>query len=148
MRSAVIYKFSCPECGAQYVGSTTRSLATRTAEHAGVSVRTGRPLSQPPLYIRDHLLSCNDPQVNLKHIDFIGAWQNRTELRILESLHILQSKPTLNCMQSSHTLNIIKWIFYVLYYHYYFYWVILDLSVILFIELFFSWTFFVSFFSF
>ena len=109
MRSAVVYKFSCPECGVQYVGSTTRSLATRTAEHAGVSVRTGRPLSQPPQsHIRDHLLSCNGPQVNLKHIDIIGTCQNKTELRILESLHILQSKPTLNCMQSAHPLNIIK----------------------------------------
>ena len=38
MRSAVVYKFSCPECGAQYVGSTTRSLAARTAEHAGVNL--------------------------------------------------------------------------------------------------------------
>ena len=109
MRSAVVYKFSCPECGAQYVGSTTRNLATRTAEHAGVSVRTGRPLSQPPQsHIRDHLLSCNGPQVNLKHIDIIGTCQNKSELRILESLHILQSKPTLNCMQSAHPLNIIK----------------------------------------
>ena len=109
MRSAVVYKFSCPECGAQYVGSTTRRLATRTAEHAGISVRTGRPLSQPPQsHIRDHLLSCNVPQVNLKHIDIIGTCQNKTKLRILESLHILQSKPTLNCMQSAHPLNIIK----------------------------------------
>ena len=74
-----------------------------------VSVRTGRPLSQPPQsHIRDHLLSCNGPQVNLKHIDIIGTCQNKTELRILESLHILQRKPTLNCMQSVHPLNIIK----------------------------------------
>ena len=36
MRSAVVYIFSCSECGAQYVGSTNRSLAIRTAEHAGV----------------------------------------------------------------------------------------------------------------
>ena len=112
MRSEVVYKFSCPECGAQYVGSTTQSMATRTAEHAGVSVRTGRPLSQlPQSHIRDHLLSCNGPQDNLKHIDIIGTCQNKTELRILESLHILQSNPTLNCMQSAHPLNIIKWFF-------------------------------------
>ena len=43
VRSAVVYKYVCPECGAQYVGSTTRSLATRAAEHAGISVRTGVP---------------------------------------------------------------------------------------------------------
>ena len=43
MLSAVVYKYVCPACGAQYVGSTTRSLATRAAEHAGISVRTGDP---------------------------------------------------------------------------------------------------------
>ena len=36
MRSAVVYKYVCPACGAQYVGSTTRSLATRAAELAGM----------------------------------------------------------------------------------------------------------------
>ena len=33
MRSAVVYKYVCSACGAQYVGSTTRSQATRAAEH-------------------------------------------------------------------------------------------------------------------
>ena len=115
MRSAIVYKFSCPECGAQYnVGSPTRSLATRIAEHAGVSVRTAlkASVSQPPQsHIQDHVLSINGPQVNLKYIDMIGTCQNKTELRILESLHILQSKLTLNCMQSAHPLNIIRLFF-------------------------------------
>ena len=47
MRSAVAYIYQCPKCGAQYVGSTIRNLSARAAEHAGVSVRTGLPLSQP-----------------------------------------------------------------------------------------------------
>ena len=42
MRSAVVYKYVCPACGVQYVGSTTRA-----AKHAGISVRTGVHLSQP-----------------------------------------------------------------------------------------------------
>ena len=32
-RSAVVYKYVCSACGTQYVGSTTRGLATRAAEH-------------------------------------------------------------------------------------------------------------------
>ena len=56
MRSAVAYIYQCPKCGAQYVGSTNRNLSTRAAEHAGVSVRTGLPLSQPcQSHIRDHV---------------------------------------------------------------------------------------------
>ena len=43
--SAVVYKYVCPACGAQYVGSTTRSLANHAAEHTGVSVRTEVPLT-------------------------------------------------------------------------------------------------------
>ena len=39
---AVVYKYVSPACGGhtggQYVGSTTRSLATRAAEHAGAIV--------------------------------------------------------------------------------------------------------------
>ena len=55
MASAVVYKYCCPKCGAHYVGSTCRRLDTRAAEHAGVSVRTGLPLSNPsPSHIREH----------------------------------------------------------------------------------------------
>ena len=49
------------------------------------------------------------PQSHIRdYLFFIGTCQNKTELRILESLHILQSKPTLSCTQSAHPLNIIK----------------------------------------
>ena len=62
----VVYKYGCPKCGDQYVGSTVRSLATRTAEHAGISVRTGLPLSQPPQsQIREHLLEQDPVGVSL-----------------------------------------------------------------------------------
>ena len=33
-----VYRYVRPACGAQYVGSTTRGLATRAAEHAGIIV--------------------------------------------------------------------------------------------------------------
>ena len=61
-----------------------------------VSELDGLFLNHLQSHIRDHLFSCNGPQVNLKHIDIIGTCPNKTELRILESLHILQSKSTLN----------------------------------------------------
>ena len=55
MASAEVYKYCCPKCGAHYVGSTCRRLDTRAAEHAGVSVRKGLPLSNPlPSHIREH----------------------------------------------------------------------------------------------
>ena len=110
MLSAVVYKYVCPACGAQYVGSTTRSLATRAAEHAGISVRTGVPLSQPSQsHIRDHLLTCGGPQIALNHFEIIGTYNNNSlELRILESLHIAKIKPSLNCMKPAYPLSLVN----------------------------------------
>ena len=58
MRSAVVYKYQCPKCGAQYVGSTIRNLSTRAAKHSGVSVRIRLSLSQPSQsHIRNHIIA-------------------------------------------------------------------------------------------
>ena len=40
MRSSVIYTYSCELCASEYVGSTSRTLWARIAEHAGRSFRT------------------------------------------------------------------------------------------------------------
>ena len=62
LRASVVYKFVCPRCGSQYVGSSSRTLGVRAREHAGVSVRTDQPLSQPPQSaIRDHAIACSTP---------------------------------------------------------------------------------------
>ena len=112
MRSAVVYKYVCPECGAQYVGSITRSLATRAAEHSGISVRTGVPISQPfQSHIRDHLLTCGGPQIALNHFEIIATCNNNSiELRILESLHIAKITPSLNCMKSAYPLSLVNFV--------------------------------------
>ena len=109
MLSAVVYKFSCPKCGSEYVGSTIRNLATRAAEHAGVSVRTGVPLSVPPFsYIREHHLDCFSQQISLDHFKVIDSTKNTIDLRILESLHIHRSKPKLNSALSAYPLAIVN----------------------------------------
>ena len=47
-RSSVIYQFTCPRCGDQYVGSTRRMLSVRCSEHAARSHRTRRRLAVEP----------------------------------------------------------------------------------------------------
>ena len=108
MASAVVYNYCCPKCGAHYVGSICRRLDTRAAEHAGVSVRTGLPLSNPlPSYIRDHSLSCGGPRVSLSQFSIIGRCNNIIDLRVLESLHILKkqtkNKCFSNCVSLAHS---------------------------------------------
>jgi len=112
MLSAIVYKFSCPKCGSEYVGSTIRNLATRAAEHAGISVRTGAPLSVPPFsHIREHRehhLDCFSPQISLDHFKAIDSTKNTTDLRILESLYIHKTKPKLNSALSAYPLSIVN----------------------------------------
>ena len=59
MQSSLVYKYSCVHCTSEYVGMTTRTLGVRADEHAGVSFRTGVPLTRPPhSAVREHLESC------------------------------------------------------------------------------------------
>ena len=55
MCSMIVYKFACPECNMEYVGSSTKLLYTRFFEHKGISQRTLVPLGKPQhSSIRDH----------------------------------------------------------------------------------------------
>ena len=54
-RSSVVYKFNCSLCEAMYGGSTSRTLFIRTAEHRGISSRTGRRLAVPPIQLLDSI---------------------------------------------------------------------------------------------
>ena len=109
MRSSIVYEWCCPrDCGSGYVGSTSRNLLSRAIEHAGVSCRTRRPLASPPFSnIREHAEVCGAP-VNISDFSIIGSCQNVINLRILESLHIHKSKPSLNSSSSSYPLLILN----------------------------------------
>ena len=108
LRSSVIYKFCCPQCGSSYVGSTMRTLGQRIAEHRGVSYRTNRILTQPShSAIRDHAFTC-DARVHPSNFNIIGSAFNLLELRILESLHIFKDKPSLNETSSAFPLSIVN----------------------------------------
>ena len=108
MTASAIYKWSCPNCRAHYIGSSSRNLYVRAAEHAGLSYRTGQPLSSPPQSsIRDHAVICNSIQyINSDHFQIIGTSKNTTELRILESIFIKRENPPLNNTFSAFPLRI------------------------------------------
>ena len=56
--SNVVYSFTCPDCMSRYVGSTSRNLKIRIAEHKGISHRTNIRITKPSFSrIRDHALS-------------------------------------------------------------------------------------------
>ena len=94
--SSVVYDYKCMLCDKHYIGSTARQLSCRIAEHRGVSVRTGQPMSnQPNSAIFQHE-SDTGHRVQKSNFKIIAHF-NKTSLRTLEALHIFKNKPELNC---------------------------------------------------
>jgi hypothetical protein len=107
--ASVVYEFCCARGSApvSYIGSTKRHLFQRIAEHAGVSFRSGRPLSHPPhSSIREHSEKCSC-NISIDSFTILGSAKNELDLRILESLFIHRKRPQLNEMLSSHPLRIL-----------------------------------------
>ena len=95
-RSAVVYNFSCPSCEGTYIGSTYVRLYSRVCQHQGKSDRTKNFLTSPVASsIRDHSLDCDTP-FSIDDFKIIDMERSSFSLRILESLHIFQTKPSLN----------------------------------------------------
>ena len=66
------------------------------AEHLGMSVRTGLPLSKLPYSaIYDHREEKDHP-INKKNFKIVGRSTNISNLRLLESLYIFKTKPKMN----------------------------------------------------
>ena len=106
MLSSIIYKFSCEQCSSSYVGMTSRNFYKRIAEHSGRSFRTNSLLSHPPhSAIRDHTSSCQSP-ISINQFKVIDSSSSLLDLKILESLHIFNSKPSLNNTSCSFPLKI------------------------------------------
>ena len=108
MRSSLIYKYSCVQCASEYIGSTTRLLASRVAEHSGRSLRTNRILARPShSNIREHAQTCGTP-ITIDNFTILDSCSNTNDLRILESLYIFKDRPVLNNMQSAHPLCVVS----------------------------------------
>ena len=106
-RARVIYNYSCPQCGAGYVGSTSRTLHVRVSEHRGISPRTGIPLSSPShSSVRAHAEQTCSAPVRASDFSILCNSPDKTSLLILESLYIFKLKPPLNDMNSAYPLNI------------------------------------------
>ena len=96
MQSSLVYQFSCVNCTFGYVGCSRRTLATRVAEHAGKSSRTGRALTTPPhSSVREHAETCGSP-VTMNQFKILDFCNSNNDLCIMESLYIYKLKPAIN----------------------------------------------------
>ena len=72
-----------------YVGSTSRTICIKTAEHKGISNWTGRLLAVPPpphSAVRLHTEEMHDAPVRSEDFTILDSSNNPVSLRILESL--------------------------------------------------------------
>jgi hypothetical protein len=96
LRSNFIYKYTCGSCHESYIGSSVKQTKVRFTQHLGTSFRTNRPLTVRQLSTpRNHAEHSNHP-ILYEHFSVIDSCTNQGDLRILESIHIAHSKPSLN----------------------------------------------------
>ena len=106
--SKILKLLNSSKCEAMYVGSTSRTLCIRTAEHKGISSRTGRRLAVPPhSAVRLHTEEVHDAPVRSEDFTILDSSNNPVSLRILESLYIYKIKPKLNETNSAFPLNMV-----------------------------------------
>ena len=105
--SNVIYQFTCEDCSSFYVGSTIRSLHTRSHEHIGKSFLTGATLTSPPhSNVREHARK-KKHSLSLENFRIIGRARSNDNIRLIESIFIRYLNPDLNDLESSMALHII-----------------------------------------
>ena len=67
----------------------------RVADHAGVSFRSGVPLTSPPhSVVRDYSELCST-NVDINNFKVLATSSSEIDLKILESLHIFKCNPGL-----------------------------------------------------
>ena len=101
----VIYKISCKLCGTSaphfYIGESVRPIRYRFNEHL-----SDARLRKPDTPLGEHVAAYHTNTSNIEinqgfKIEIIGSGRDCAEIKIAESIHIRNLKPTLNIMRSS-----------------------------------------------
>ena len=91
-QAGVVYKISCNDCPASYVGETERRLQTRVSEHR----RTSSPVGHHAAY-NDHRIDATSVSILHKESD----WYRRG---VAEAIHVFTETLDLNRGRERHTL--------------------------------------------
>ena len=101
LQSSVVYKYTCHCCNAMYIGKTKRQLTVRIHEHLGRSVRTNRPITNPPFSaIRTHAHTSDHP-IKKGSFEILATSSRDMELCVRESLLTIRDKPSLSNNEKS-----------------------------------------------
>lgn len=107
LSSRVVYKFTCGNCKATYIGKTKRHSKTRYCEHFGISDLTGKTVKTiKQSAISDHRKTCHS-RINFDAFTTLGRDNNNNwHLLLKESLFIQRDNPVLNAQVASVPLKL------------------------------------------
>ena len=104
-----VINIRCSNCKITYYGKTYCHVFTRTAEHMGISILTGKCLKGvKQSAVSDHLLECNC-SIDFDHFDILASGTNKFRLLIKERLLIKRDQPQLNKTIKSFPLKRFDW---------------------------------------
>ena len=99
-KSKVVYKASCWDCDAFYIGKTKRRLHDRKVEHFKALTQVGHASA-----VADHAISTGH-NIKWDHFEVLASGQCDLHCKIKETLFIRDLKPTLNDNASSEKLSL------------------------------------------
>ena len=88
MQSSLVYKCSCVQCTSEYEGMTTRTLGVRADEYAGVSFRTGVPLTRPAHSAVKEYLESFPASYDINNFKILASATYEADFRILHGVPI------------------------------------------------------------
>ena len=101
MKSMIVYKFVCANCGCSYIGETTRRFETRIEEHIKTDKKS---------HVYKHLYSKPECLNSVNHNCFkiLDSASSPFNLKIKEALHISwdNPKPKLNAQVNHYNLTV------------------------------------------
>jgi hypothetical protein len=108
LRSNIIYKYQCGICQDSYIGLSTKTARFRWCQHLGISFRTLRPLGKVDFSpARQHSEDKNHP-ISFSNFSILNQTNDRSDIKLLESLYIYTHKPELNIASASTPLHIVN----------------------------------------
>jgi len=96
----VVYKISCNECNASYVGQTKRQLKTRTREH----VNNSKSSVAKPSVITEHMREFSH-SFNWKNVIILDTEANYFKRSVSEMLHIKEQRNGINAQKDTELLD-------------------------------------------
>ncbi|KAJ8685789.1 hypothetical protein QAD02_021582 [Eretmocerus hayati] len=95
----VVYKISCKDCDATYVGESKRSAKVRVKEHLGYTKGIDEK------YVINKHIKMNTHEFDLEYVDILDVEKNWYRRILSEMIHIKSQRNPMNVKEDTHNLH-------------------------------------------